>query len=52
MNYFHFLCSFDVCLINPGFDTLLERSQFKILAILAVPRLDLSPWGFGILNLC
>ena len=46
MNSLHFLCSFGYA----GFDSLLERSQFKIHAILAVPRLDLSPWGFGILN--
>jgi hypothetical protein len=37
MDSLHFLCSFGVCLINIGFDSLLERSQFKIHVILAVP---------------
>jgi hypothetical protein len=48
MNSFHFRSAFDVSLVNSGPDALLESSQFKILVVLAGPRLDLSPWGFGI----
>jgi hypothetical protein len=48
MNSFHFRSAFDVSLTNSGSDVLLEPCQFKILVILAVPCLDLSPWGFGI----
>jgi hypothetical protein len=48
MNSFHFRFAFDVYLTNSESDVLLEPCQFKILVILAVPCLDLSPWGFGI----
>jgi hypothetical protein len=48
MNSFHFRSAFDVSLTNSGSDVLLEPCQFKIIVILAVPCLDLSPWGFGI----
>lgn len=50
MNSLHFLCCFCVCLINMGFDSLLERSLLKILFILAVSRLDLSANRLGVLG--